>query len=244
MERPNNFTNLFLCSSKSVMAHLRKYIGKQLQHNEKSDTSFSKAEDTYYFWSGNKYNHVTENIQTEFCQVIKVSAHLEAISNVTLLNSLCDISGSYASSILTTLSSSDNSNQDLSNKIYQQTNQLTEAMGLCVKDVKSNDALSPLETLRNPSRIISSEYGGGVEKEEFIYTCQCNENYGYENCSPAEPPINSISAGKVYCQTNDQISLSSAEESHIIFIDHAVFGRPKFWSTTDEEFVSKLGFMF
>ena len=243
MKGDETFTHyfLFLYSSESVMAQLRKYISKNLQKNKESDTQYSKTETLYYFWSGNKYNQVIENIQGEFCQVIKVSVQFEVTSNITILNSLCDISGSYSASIIKTLSSSGNFNDDLSNKIYQQTNQLTEALGLCVKRMELNqDPLPPSEIVSKSSMLLLKEHGVAIEEEEeFIYTCQCNENYGYENCTPADPPINGINAGNVYCQIVDHILLDSADKSHIIFIDHAVFGRPMFWAKDPQNVVNK-----
>ena len=71
-----------------------------------------------------------------------------------------------------------------------------------------------------------------AEEPELIYTCQCHENYGYENCTKVtDPNINGISAGSTYCQTVDTVSLDAGDGLHIIFLDHVVFGKPKLGTT-------------
>ena len=63
---------------------------------------------------------------------------------------------------------------------------------------------------------------------DFIYSCQCKEDFGYENCTEAGDIVNSVNPGATYClQANDNyVSLSGSDMA--IFIDHAVYGRPFF----------------
>jgi len=222
------------------MARLQKLISKLLQNNKESDKLLTNKEPFHYFWSGNKYNQFTDNIQGEFCQVIKIDKNLEDASGITLLNSLCDISDGYTASILSSLSTSDRLKDDLSNKIYQQSHQLTEAAGICVKGMSPDNTQTLSEILKTSSTSMLSNDSIPVE-EEFIYTCQCNETYGYENCSLVkEDPIEGVNAGSTYCQMVDDVSMTAKGESHIIFIDHVVYGKPKFWTKDPLNVVSKI----
>ena len=207
---------------------------KHLQNNRRSEEEYLGSETFHYFWSGSKYTQVEENIQGEFCNVIKVKNDVEGGIGITLLNSLCDISGSHSTSILKTISSR-NSNSDLNNKVYQQVNQLKEAAGLCIKQKQVFSDSRTSRTVEHSSTALSalSEDGFGLpsNEDELIYTCQCKNNYGYENCTEVkEDPINGINAGNSYCQSDVlEISLEQSgidDSMYIIFIDHAVFGKP------------------
>ena len=213
------------------MARLQKLISKLLQNNKESDKLLTNTEPFYYFWSGNKHNQFTDNIQGEFCQVIKIDKKLEDASGITLLNSLCDISDGDTASTPSSQSTPDRFKDDLSNKIYHQSHQLTEAAGICVKGMSPDNAQTLSEILEASSTLKLSNDSTPVE-EEFIYTCQCKEGYGYENCSVVEDdPINGVNAGSTYCQKIDQVVMSAGiDESYIMFIDHVVYGKPKLWT--------------
>ena len=64
--------------------------------------------------------------------------------------------------------------------------------------------------------------------EILYYTCQCPENYGYENCTYTDQIEGSIQFGYTYCvKTPDEVELKSASDSlPLIFIDHAAYGKP------------------
>ena len=225
------------------MARLQTFLSKHLQNKKESEMMPSTAETYHHFWSGNKYNQVTGNLQGEICQVIKVDKNFKNASSITLLNSLCDISHGNSASIFASLSLTDTSKDDLNNKIHQQSHQLKEAAGLCVRGMTPDNAMTLSEIFETSS--VSLLTNETVNKnDEFIYTCQCHENYGYENCTAVDSPnINGISAGNTYCQTVDQVSLNAGDDSNIIFIDHVVFGRPKFWTTDPLNVVMKLLFI-
>ena len=65
-----------------------------------------------------------------------------------------------------------------------------------------------------------------------IYTCQCPPTYGYENCTKVTyNPSDPVNPGTTLCESeNEEIVLDSRQDyngsSEIIFIDHALFGRP------------------
>lgn len=218
----NHYHNLFSFFSQSVMARLQMFISSLQNRKEESDKLQTVTTQAYYyFWSGNKINQVHENVEREFCQVIKIGKTLNNASSITLLNSLCDISGVYSTSILSDTEQSiesnyDNVKDDLNYKIYQQGYHLNEVPGLCIKGMTSDITLTK----------------SAAEEPELIYTCQCHENYGYENCTKVtDPNINGISAGSTYCQTVDTVSLDAGDGQHIIFLDHVVFGKPKLGTT-------------
>ena len=219
MQNHNHYLISFF--SQSVMARLQMFISSLQNRKEESDklqTVTTQAH--YYFWSGTKINQVHENVEREFCQVIKIGKTLNNANSITLLDSLCDISGGY---------SAVNVKDDLNNKIYQQTYQLNEASGLCVKGMTPDNALTLSEILEGP---LLTARKSAAEEPELIYTCQCHENYGYENCTKVtDPNINGINAGSTYCQTVDTVSLDAGDGQHIIFLDHVVFGKPKLGTT-------------
>ena len=97
------------------------------------------------------------------------------------------------------------------------------------------------EILETPTTLTLSNESTPQE-EEFIYTCQCNESYGYENCTVVtDDPINGVTAGSTYCQKIDEVSMSAGnDESYILFIDHVVYGKPKFWTKDPLNVVSKM----
>ena len=203
------------------MERLQMFISSLQNRKEESDKLQTVTTQAYYyFWSGNKINQVHENVEREFCQVIKIGKTLNNANSITLLDSLCDISGGY---------SAVNVKDDLNNKIYQQTYQLNEASGLCVKGMTPDNALTLSEILEGP---LLTARKSAAEEPELIYTCQCHENYGYENCTKVtDPNINGINAGSTYCQTVDTVSLDAGDGLHIIFLDHVVFGKPKLGTT-------------
>ena len=218
----NHNHNLISFFSQSVMARLQMFISSLQNRKEESDELQTGLTQTYYyFWSSNKINQVHENVEKQFCQVIKIGKTLNNASSITLLNSLCDISGVYSTSILSDTEQSiesdyDNVKDDLNYKIYQQGYHLNEVPGLCIKGMTSDNTLTK----------------SAAEEPELIYTCQCHENYGYENCTKVtDPNINGISAGSTYCQTVDTVSLDAGDGLHIIFLDHVVFGKPKLGTT-------------
>ena len=217
----NHYHNLFSFFSQSVMARLQMFISSLQNRKEESDKLQTVTTQAYYyFWSGNKINQVHENVEREFCQVIKIGKTLNNANSITLLDSLCDISGGY---------SAVNVKDDLNNKIYQPTYQLNEASGLCVKGMTPDNALTLSEILEGP---LLTARKSAAEEPELIYTCQCHENYGYENCTKVtDPNINGINAGSTYCQTVDTVSLDAGDGQHIIFLDHVVFGKPKLGTT-------------
>lgn len=234
-------TYLFSHFSQSVMARLRKFMEKHLQNNQESESELNKSENFYYFWSGNKYNHFTDHIQSEFCQVIKIEKNLQDANSITILKSLCDISEGYSASLLASINeTADYFKDDLTNQIYQQSHQLKEAYGLCVRGMTPDHALTLSEIFESSSMsTLSSDGVEDKEDEEMIYTCQCDENYGYENCSAVtDPHINGISAGNTYCMTDKTVHLDAKDEEHIIFVDHVVYGRPKFWKPDPLNIVS------
>ena len=225
------------------MARLRKFIEKHLQTNKESESELNKSENFYYFWSGHKYNHFTDNIQSEYCQVIKIDKKLRDANSITVLKSLCDISEGYSASILASINeTAEYFKDDLTNKIYQQSHQLKKAYGLCVKGMTPDHALTLSEIFESSSvSMLSNEEVGDKEDEGMIYTCQCDENYGYENCSVVtDPNINGISAGNAYCMTDKTVQLKAYDEEHIIFVDHVVYGRPKFWKPDPLNIVSEI----
>ena len=217
----NHNHNLIFFFSQSVMARLQMFISSLQNRKEESDKLQTVTTQAYYyFWSGNKINQVHENVEREFCQVIKIGKTLNNASSITLLDSLCDISGGY---------SAVNVKDDLNNKIYQQTYQLNEASGLCVKGMTPDNTLILSEILEGQ---LLTARKSAAEEPELIYTCQCHENYGYENCTKVtDPNINGINAGSTYCQTVDTVSLDAGDGQHIIFLDHVVFGKPKLGTT-------------
>ena len=217
----NHNHNLIFFFSQSVMARLQMFISSLQNRKEESDKLQTVTTQAYYyFWSGNKINQVHENVEREFCQVIKIGKTLNNASSITLLDSLCDISGGY---------SAVNVKDDLNNKIYQPTYQLNEASGLCVKGMTPDNTLILSEILEGQ---LLTARKSAAEEPELIYTCQCHENYGYENCTKVtDPNINGINAGSTYCQTVDTVSLDAGDGQHIIFLDHVVFGKPKLGTT-------------
>ena len=217
----NHNHNLIFFFSQSVMARLQMFISSLQNRKEESDKLQTVTTQAYYyFWSGNKINQVHENVEREFCQVIKIGKTLNNASSITLLDSLCDISGGY---------SAVNVKDDLNNKIYQPTYQLNEASGLCVKGMTPDNTLILSEIL--DGQLLTARKSA-AEEPELIYTCQCHENYGYENCTKVtDPNINGINAGSTYCQTVDTVSLDAGDGQHIIFLDHVVFGKPKLGTT-------------
>ena len=219
MQNHNHYLISFF--SQSVMARLQMFISSLQNRKEESDKLQTVTTQAYYyFWSGNKINQVHENVEREFCQVIKIGKTLNNASSITLLNSLCDISGGY---------SAVNVKDDLNNKIYQPTYQLNEASGLCVKGMTPDNTLILSEILEGQ---LLTARKSAAEEPELIYTCQCHENYGYENCTKVtDPNINGINAGSTYCQTVDTVSLDAGGGQHIIFLDHVVFGKPKLGTT-------------
>ena len=219
MQNHNHYLISFF--SQSVMARLQMFISSLQNRKEESDKLQTVTTQAYYyFWSGNKINQVHENVEREFCQVIKIGKTLNNANSITLLDSLCDISGGY---------SAVNVKDDLNNKIYQPTYQLNEASGLCVKGMTPDNALTLSEILEGP---LLTARKSAAEEPELIYTCQCHENYGYENCTKVtDPNINGINAGSTYCQTVDTVSLDAGDGQHIIFLDHVVFGKPKLGTT-------------
>ena len=203
------------------MERLQMFISSLQNRKEESDKLQTVTTQAYYyFWSGNKINQVHENVEREFCQVIKIGKTLNNANSITLLDSLCDISGGY---------SAVNVKDDLNNKIYQPTYQLNEASGLCVKGMTPDNTLILSEILEGQ---LLTARKSAAEEPELIYTCQCHENYGYENCTKVtDPNINGINAGSTYCQTVDTVSLDAGDGQHIIFLDHVVFGKPKLGTT-------------
>ena len=230
------------------MARLRSFMNDHLQNNKESETELNTYENFYYFWSGNKYNHFTDNIQSEFCQVIKIDRDLQDISSVTMLKSLCDISEDYSSSLLATINeTAEYFKDDLTNKVYQQSHQLKEAYGLCVKGMAPDHALtlSEIFDLSSSSVSLNADIDPYTSADEMIYTCQCDEGYGYENCTEVQAtPINGVSAGNTYCMTEERVQLDATgggtDERFIIFVDHVVYGRPKFWKADPLNIVSKI----
>ena len=225
------------------MARLRTFMDDHLQNNNESDTELNKSEKFYYFWSGNKYDHFTENIQSEFCQVIKIDKEFKDKNSITILKSLCDISEDYSTSLLATINeTADYFKDDLTNKVFHQSHQLQEAYGLCVKGMTPDHALTLSEVFDLSSKPVLSNDDKPIdaEGEDMIYTCQCKPHYGYENCTEVkDTPINGISAGHTYCMTKDQVNLPITDDSqYIIFIDHVVYGRPKFWNKDPVNIVS------
>ena len=216
------------------MARLRSFMDDHLQNNKESETELNKSENFYYFWSGNKYNHFTENIQSEFCQVIKIDKELHDVSSITVLKSLCDISEDYSTSLIATINETvDYFKDDLTNKVFHQSHQLKEVYGLCVRGMTPDHALTLSEAFDLSSTSVSLNEDVIIDTggEEMIYTCQCDPNYGYENCTEVkEDPISGINAGNTYCMTNKDVVLGREHEDHIIFIDHVVYGKPKYWA--------------
>ena len=225
------------------------------------------TETYHYFWSGNKFVQTTDNVQDEYCQVIKVirSTNSDNMININLLDSLCDIGGhDYSTSTLsrqqqnyssshngsTNIDRNNSNSTDLiSNNIYPQIHQLTEAVGLCsTRKMQSNKSPSVQTALRDSSSSLHSGFQAAshhqntmldsTTEEELIYTCQCNAGYGYENCTKVEEePIDGIYAGATYCQTSEEILLDPRSEDHIIFIDHAVYGKPQLFSKDPQNLV-------
>lgn len=63
----------------------------------------------------------------------------------------------------------------------------------------------------------------------YIYSCQCQRGYGYENCTKVEDDefVDVINPGVTYCQSKeDIITIQSSSSAAMIVIDHVVLGRP------------------
>ena len=233
----------FYFCSQSVMARLRTFMDDHLQNNNESDTELNIPEKSYYFWSGSKYNHFTENIQSEFCQVIKIDKEFKDENSITILKSLCDISEDYSTSLLAMINeTADYFKDDLTDRVFHQSHRLQEAYGLCVRGMTADHALTLSEVFDLSSAPVLTNDNKPIdaEGEDMIYTCQCKPNYGYENCTEVKDiPINGINAGNTYCMTQDQVVLDSTDDSqYIIFMDHVVYGRPKSWSKDPLNIVS------
>ena len=74
-----------------------------------------------------------------------------------------------------------------------------------------------------------------VPEWEYIYSCQCPQGFGYANClEVAEVPSGQQDPGLNHCQVQDkEVTLPAPDslgltEGHVLFIDHAMFGRPFF----------------
>jgi hypothetical protein len=112
--------------------------------------------------------------------------------------------------------------QDKSCKVIQfdTKNQQLTFIDIEKSDSKQNQNYKALCSLPADSDLFGSS---------AIYTCQCPPTFGYENCTkttyvPPEP----VNPGTTLCESkNDEIVLRSSPESgEIIFIDHALYGRP------------------
>ncbi|XP_059081671.1 adhesion G protein-coupled receptor L2-like isoform X2 [Tigriopus californicus] len=72
-----------------------------------------------------------------------------------------------------------------------------------------------------------------TKENEFIYTCQCRNNFGYQNCTEMTSGSGG-SAGKTFCQVEKTdtsesiISLNVGTSDKVIIIDHVAYGRPFF----------------
>ena len=74
----------------------------------------------------------------------------------------------------------------------------------------------------------SSEKEDKFIEETLYYGCQCQENYGYENCSFTDEIVGSLQFGYTYCM-NDLTEVqfvSGSDEFPLIFLDYAAYGRP------------------
>ena len=66
----------------------------------------------------------------------------------------------------------------------------------------------------------------------YMYTCRCPDGFGYENCTAA--PGEYHSDGFTYCQLGaHSVEIAAADPGHVLFIDHASYGRPLFASNVD-----------
>ena len=60
-----------------------------------------------------------------------------------------------------------------------------------------------------------------------IYTCQCPQIFGYENCTKTiYNPADHFNPGTTLCESENEEIVLQAGTNEIIFIDHALFGRP------------------
>lgn len=62
-----------------------------------------------------------------------------------------------------------------------------------------------------------------------IYSCQCDEGFGYENCTDTNgQQSGSVNYGHTYCEVNPKkVELTSGNQQYpLIYIDHAAFGKP------------------
>ncbi len=62
----------------------------------------------------------------------------------------------------------------------------------------------------------------------LIYSCQCEQDFGYENCTDTvyDPEL-SVQPGITLCQSdNHNVELNSGSSTHIIYVDHVAFGKP------------------
>ena len=65
-----------------------------------------------------------------------------------------------------------------------------------------------------------------------IYTCQCQQGYGYENCTETSVISGQIDFGHTYCVDTNELPgelvtiKSGSDLTPLIYIDHASYGRP------------------
>ena len=74
----------------------------------------------------------------------------------------------------------------------------------------------------------SSEKEDKFIEETLYYGCQCQENYGYENCSFTDEIQGSVQFGYTYCvkDLTEVQFVSGSDEFPLIFLDYAAYGRP------------------
>lgn len=71
--------------------------------------------------------------------------------------------------------------------------------------------------------------GSKTPSQPDIYSCQCDEGFGYENCTDTYgEQSGSVNYGHTYCEVNPKsVELKSGNEQFpLIYIDHAAFGKP------------------
>lgn len=94
-------------------------------------------------------------------------------------------------------------------------------IGLCQRNLNNHNQQTADHSIENAADDPSTS-------QHNIYTCQCQEGYGYENCTKTSENGGQIPFGHTYCvNDNKNVTIDSGSGiTPLIYIDHASYGRP------------------
>ena len=75
---------------------------------------------------------------------------------------------------------------------------------------------------------------------DFMYTCQCQHLFGFENCTNAD----SNNGGTSYCHNStatESFSMTSDSDDYVLIVDHAVYGKPFYMEGSFSDGIGGIG---